>query len=283
MAVNIRPLIEPELIEGCKPALLVTPGEPQVGAPLRRPCARCVRAAGERSLSAARCPGPLPQTGCVAPAGVCGKPRTLHVRPHLWGGRAACHLSLRLLRGSPCRRPIQGLQRWEPWALGWHAAAPRLPQCGLGPALHQPWPDATDRRVALGHIDRLPPIPAPSRRSHRVCVWPNWQRQDVGAAPPALPCWPRPRHGAAPAQPRSPQGLCCIEPARFCCPASIPSWPALPAGTRWAARSRASAPPAAASSRASCRRFLTAWRRRTATSTAPCAWALWRYTRWGGF
>lgn len=29
VAVNVRPLIESELIEGCKPTLYITPGEPQ--------------------------------------------------------------------------------------------------------------------------------------------------------------------------------------------------------------------------------------------------------------
>jgi kinesin family protein 4/21/27 len=31
VAVNVRPLIDLELAEGCKPCLHVTPGEPQVG------------------------------------------------------------------------------------------------------------------------------------------------------------------------------------------------------------------------------------------------------------
>ena len=34
VAVNVRPLIDLELAEGCKPCLHITPGEPQVG-PLR--------------------------------------------------------------------------------------------------------------------------------------------------------------------------------------------------------------------------------------------------------
>jgi hypothetical protein len=61
VAVNIRPLIEPELIEGCKPALLVTPGEPQVGRSTGgHACDVPVagwRSLGERVCSAPRIPG----------------------------------------------------------------------------------------------------------------------------------------------------------------------------------------------------------------------------------
>ena len=127
VAVNVRPLIDLELAEGCKPCLHVTPGEPQVG-----PWAW--QAGGRRLLLSGR--ARRHPTGAAAAAADTGPGRLLAcpdaaflviatlyyagrawrppvpLRPclwrRLWGGARGG--AVRPLRGAPRGRPAQGLQ-----------------------------------------------------------------------------------------------------------------------------------------------------------------------------